>query len=289
MRTGLRAIGFQCASVGCIAVVDTSAKYLTGDLHPVQIVWGYLAAIFLHTAIYAGWRAARGPASLRELVRSRRPILQFVRAGLLVVTICLLFAGFIWLPIAEAIALSFMAPIFIALLSAPLLGERVNAHRWAAIGLGFVGVLVIIRPGGGVAHWGAVLPVVSALSFAGYQIATRLVSRSDPTLATLFQGGAGCLVWASAAVPFVWQPMTGGQWLGLLVLGSFGTAAHVFLIRAFTLAPAALVAPLGYTKLLWVTILGYFVFGDFPEWNTLAGSALVVASGLYVVHRERRA
>ena len=289
MRTGLRAIGFQCASVGCIAVVDTSAKYLTGDLHPVQIVWGYLAAIFLHTAIYAGWRAARGPASLRELVRSRRPILQFVRAGLLVVTICLLFAGFIWLPIAEAIALSFMAPIFIALLSAPLLGERVNAHRWAAIGLGFVGVLVIIRPGGGVAHWGAVLPVVSALSFAGYQITTRLVSRSDPTLATLFQGGAGCLVWASAAVPFVWQPMTGGQWLGLLVLGSFGTAAHVFLIRAFTLAPAALIAPLGYTKLLWVTILGYFVFGDFPEWNTLAGSALVVASGLYVVHRERRA
>ena len=289
MNTGLRAIGFQCASVGCIAVVDTSAKYLTGDLHPVQIVWGYLAAIFLHTAIYAGWRAARGPASLRELVRSRRPILQFVRAGLLVVTICLLFAGFIWLPIAEAIALSFMAPIFIALLSAPLLGERVNAHRWAAIGLGFVGVLVIIRPGGGVAHWGAVLPVVSALSFAGYQITTRLVSRSDPTLATLFQGGAGCLVWASAAVPFVWQPMTGGQWLGLLVLGSFGTAAHVFLIRAFTLAPAALIAPLGYTKLLWVTILGYFVFGDFPEWNTLAGSALVVASGLYVVHRERRA
>ncbi len=289
MRTGLRAIGFQCASVGCIAVVDTSAKYLTGDLHPVQIVWGYLAAIFLHTAIYAAWRAARGPASLRSLVRSGRPVLQFVRAGLLAFTIATLFASYIRLPIAEATALSFMSPVFIALLSFPLLGERVSAHRWAAIALGFAGVLVIIRPGGGLAHWEALLPVIAALSFAGFQLTTRLVSRTDSTLATLFQGGAGCLVWASAAVPFVWQPMTGGQWLGLLVLGSLGTAAHVFLIRAFTLAPATLVAPFTYTKLLWVTILGFFVFGDFPGWNTLAGSVLIVASGLYVVHRERRA
>ena len=106
--------------------------------------------------------------------------------------------------------------------------------------------------------------------------------------ATLFQCGAGSFVRASAAVPFVWQPMTGGQWAGLLLLGSLGTAGHVFLIRSLALAPAALVAPFRYTRLIRVTALGFAVFGDFPGVDTLAGSALIVASGLYVVHREHR-
>ena len=108
-------------------------------------------------------------------------------------------------------------------------------------------------------------------------------------LATLFQCGAGSFVRASAAIFVVWQPMTGGQRAVLLLLGSLGTAGHVFLIRSLALAPAALVAPFHYTKLVWVTALGFVVFGDFPGVNTLAGSALIVASGLYVVHRERRA
>ena len=288
-NTRLQAIGFQCLSVAFIAVVDTSAKYLTDDLHPVQIVWGYSTAIFLHIALYAAWRAARGPAPFHALVRTRRPVLQLARAALLVVTICLLFAGFIWLPIAEATVLNFMTPIFVALLSAPVLGERVDAHRWLAVAAGFAGVLVIVRPGSGIAHFGAFFPLASALSFAGFQLMTRIVSRTDSTLATVFHTGAGTCLWASLLVPFVWQPMSGRQWLGFLALGTLGTCAHVCLVRAFTLAPAALVSPFSYTKLLWVTILGFLVFGDLPGANTVAGSALIVAGGLYVVHRERRA
>lgn len=285
----LRAIGFQCASVGCIAVVDTAAKYLTDDLHPVQIVWGYSTAIFLHIALFAAWRGARGSIPFRTLVRTRRPAMQLARAGLLVVTICLLFAGFVWLPIAEATVLNFMAPIFVALLSAPLLGERVDPHRWLAVAAGFAGVLVIVRPGSEIAHFAALFPLASALSFAGFQLMTRIVSRSDSTLATVFHTGAGTCLWSSLIVPFVWTPMSGRQWLGFAVLGTLGTCAHICLVRAFTLAPAALVSPFTYTKLLWVSILGFFVFGDLPGANTLAGSALIVAGGLYVVHRERRA
>ena len=289
VSANLTAIGYQCLSVAFIAVVDTAAKHLTAELHPVQIVWGYSTAIFLHIGLYAAWRAARGPAPFRTLVRTRRPVLQLARAGLLVVTISLLFAGFVWLPIAEATVLNFMAPIFVALLSAPLLGERVDAHRWLAVAAGFAGVLVIIRPGSEIAHLAALFPLASALAFAGFQIMTRIVSRTDSTLATVFHTGAGACVLASAIVPFVWQPMSGRQWLGFLALGTLGTCAHICLVRAFTLAPAALVSPFNYTKLLWVTILGFFVFGDFPGANTLAGSALIVASGLYMVHREGRA
>ena len=289
MSGHLRAIGFQCLSVALIAVVDTAAKYLTADLHPVQIVWGYTTAIFLHIALYAAWRGGRGPTPFRSLVRTRRPVLQLVRAGLLVITICLLFAGFVWLPIAEATVLNFMAPIFVALLSAPLLGERVDAHRWLAVAAGFAGVLFIIRPGSEIAHFAAVFPLASALAFAGFQLMTRIVSRTDSTLATVFHTGAGTCLWASVIVPFVWQPMAGRHWLGFLALGTLGTCAHICLVRAFTLAPAALVSPFNYTKLLWVAVLGYLVFGDLPGPSTLAGSALIVAGGLYVVHRERRA
>ena len=288
-NTRLRAIGFQCLSVAFIAVVDTSAKYLTDDLHPVQIVWGYSTAIFLHIALYAAWRGAHGPVSFSALVRTRRPVLQLARAGLLVVTISLLFAGFIWLPIAEATVLNFMAPIFVALLSAPLLGERVDAHRWLAVAAGFAGVLVILRPGSEIAHFAALFPLASALAFAGFQLMTRIVSRTDSTLATVFHTGAGTCLWASVIVPFVWEPMSTRQWLGFLVLGTLGTCAHVCLVRAFTLAPAALVSPFTYTKLLWVAILGFFVFGDLPGADTVAGSVLIVAGGLYMVHRERRA
>ena len=185
--------------------------------------------------------------------------------------------------------LNFMTPIFVALLSAPLLGERVDAHRWLAVAAGFAGVLVIMRPGSEIAHFAALFPLASALSFAGFQLMTRIVSRTDSTLATVFHTGAGTFLWASLIVPFVWQPMSGAQWLGFLALGTLGTCAHVCLVRAFTLAPAALVSPFTYTKLLWVTVLGFLVFGDVPGTNTLAGSALIVAGGLYVVHRERRA
>ena len=218
------------------------------------------------------------------------PSSSSLRAALLVVTICLLFAGFVWLPIAEATVLNFMAPIFVALLSAPLLGERVDAHRWLAVAAGFAGVLVIVRPGSEIAHFGAFFPIASALSFAGFQLMTRIVSRTDSTLATVFHTGAGNLPVVEPHRPLRLAADVGPSMARLpRARHARHLCAHLPRARLSPSPRPALVSPFSYTKLLWVTVLGFLVFGDLPGANTVAGSALIVAGGLYVVHRERRA
>ena len=271
------------ASIGFITVVDTIAKYLTAELHALQLVWGY----FLGIAVLLGGYAALTRDRQHPLTTRRLPT-QLLRAGLLVTSIGALFVGLTYLPIADATAISFMSPLFITVLSVPLLGERVGPHRWAAVVIGLAGVLIIVRPGGGIAHWAAAMPLISAVAFAGYQIATRLLAATEFTFTTLFYTGIGGFIWISLAVPFVWVWPTPTQWGIFLGLGALGVAAHLCLIRAFALAQASLLAPFNYTKLIWAAVLGYLVFGDVPSLNTLAGSAVIIASGLYVVWRERR-
>ena len=271
-------------SIGIITVVDTIAKYLTVELHALQLVWGY----FLGIAIcLVGYLALAGGDRQQPLTTRRLPT-QLLRAGLLVASIAALFVGLTYLPIADATAISFMSPLFITVLSVPLLGERVGPHRWAAVVIGLIGVLVIVRPGGGIAHWAAAMPLISAVAFAGYQIATRLLAATEFTFTTLFYTGVGGFFWISLAVPFVWTWPTPAQWGIFLGLGALGVAAHLCLIRAFALAQASLLAPFNYTKLIWAALLGYLVFGDVPSLNTLAGSAVIIASGLYVIWREQQ-
>ena len=271
-------------SIGIITVVDTIAKYLTVELHALQLVWGY----FLGIAIcLVGYLALAGGDRQQPLTTRRLPT-QLLRAGLLVASIAALFVGLTYLPIADATAISFMSPLFITVLSVPLLGERVGPHRWAAVVIGLIGVLVIVRPGGGIAHWAAAMPLISAVAFAGYQIATRLLAATEFTFTTLFYTGVGGFFWISLAVPFVWTWPTPAQWAIFLGLGALGVAAHLCLIRAFALAQASLLAPFNYTKLIWAALLGYLVFGDVPSLNTLAGSAVIIASGLYVIWREQQ-
>ncbi len=271
-------------SIGVITVVDTIAKYLTSGLHAFEIVWGYFLGMLLPIVIYTVVNGAHR----RGLLRTRRPLLQLVRSGLLVLSIAALFIGLTYLPIAEATAISFMSPLFIVALSVPLLRERVGAHRWIAVLIGLAGVLVIIRPGGGIAHWAAFMPLISAVAFAAYQISTRILAATDPVFTTLFYTGTGGFLWTCLLVPFVWTPPTAIEWGAFIGFGSLGVAAHFCLIKAFELAQASLLAPFNYSKLLWATLLGYLVFGDLPSLNTLAGCALIVAGGLYVIWREAR-
>ncbi len=229
--------------------------------------------------------AIRAPG--RGLLRSRRPVLQLARSGLLVLSISMLFIGLTYLPIAEATAISFISPLFIVALSVPLLGERVGLHRWIAVSIGLVGVLVIIRPGGGLVHWAVVMPLISAVAFALYQIATRVLAASDPVFVTLFYTGAGGFFWTCLLVPFVWTAPTVTEWIGFFFIGALGAAAHLCLIKAFELAQASLLASFNYSKMVWATLAGYLVFGDFPSLNTLSGCALIIVSGLYIIWRER--
>jgi drug/metabolite transporter (DMT)-like permease len=271
------------ASIGFITVVDTSAKYLTADLHAFEIVWGYFLGIVTPLVIYA---LAIG-APRRGLLYTGRPVLQIARSGLLVLSIATLFVGLTYLPIAEATAISFMSPLFIVALSGPMLGERVGIHRWVAVVIGLLGVLVIVRPGGGLAHWAVSMPLIGAVAFAAYQLSTRVLAATDTVFATLFYTGVGGFFWTCLLVPFFWTMPSPGQWIAFLAIGSLGVAAHLCLIKAFELAQASLLAPFNYTKLVWAALAGYLVFGDVPSLNTLAGCALIIASGLYVILRER--
>ena len=280
----LVAVGLLLASIGFITVVDTTAKFFTTELHGVQLVWGYFVGIAV--SVFSYMAARRIP--MRRTLRARRPVLQVLRAGALACSISLLFIGLTYLPIADATVLNFMAPLFITALSGPMLGERVGPHRWFAVVLGLCGVIFMMRPGSDLYHWASVLTLLGAVSFAVFQIMTRMVSQRDTTVTTLSYTALGGLFWTSLAVPFFWTQPTGVHLLVFLGTGVLGFLAHLCMISALTRAQASLLAPFNYSKLVWAALAGYIVFGDVPGLDTLLGSAAIIGGGLYVVYRESR-
>ncbi len=279
------AIVLILTSIGLISVLDTIYKYLTAELHPVQLVWGYFVGIVGFLVLYFAVR--RVPPT--RLLRTNRPALQIGRPAFLATSIITLYIGLTYLPFAEATAIGFMAPFFIVLLAAPLLGERVGLHRWLAVIAGLVGVIVIVRPGGGIWHWAASMPLIGAACFAGYQLVTRFMAATERPETTLFYTGLGGLLWTSLIVPFFWMPLTPLHWAVFAGTGVMGALAHLCLIGAFQRAEASLLAPFNYTKLVWAAVLGYLAFGDVPSLNTLVGSAIIIAAGIYVFRHESRA
>jgi drug/metabolite transporter (DMT)-like permease len=225
-----------------------------------------------------GWR----------LARTRRPAIQLGRGLLLPIATLSFIAALKVMPLAEASALGFVAPLFVTLLSVPILKERVGPRRWAAVVVGFLGALVIVRPGGGLLQWAALLPLVTAASYSIYQILTRLVSRDEHPVTSLFHAIALGAAITSAALPWVWQaPPSVFAALLLGLTGVFGGIGHLALIKAFDMAPASLLAPFGYSQVVWTMALGYLVFGDFPDPISLLGIAIVVGSGIYIWWREK--
>lgn len=280
----LKGIAYFTAAVLLIALVDTTCKIYTTDLHAVQLVWGYFVGINLTLFLYFAIRRER-PATL---LATNRRALQFARPALLVASITSLFIGLTYMPIAEATAIGFTAPLFITGLSVPILKEKVGLHRWAAVILGLAGVVFIIRPGGGLWHWASLMPLIGAVFFAGFQLVTRVMASTERTHVTLFYTGIGGLIWTSLMVPFFWTPPTMVHWAVFIGTGVMGALAHLCMISAFNVAEASLLAPHNYTKIIWVAVLGYFVFGDVPSMNMWAGTVVIVLAGAYVLYRERR-
>ena len=275
---------FFITAIFFISVVDTICKLFTKELHAIQIVWGYFLGINLTLWVFFFLKGKK----LSNLRTTDRPILQILRPAFLVCSISSLFVGLTYLPLAEATAIGFVAPLFITVLSVPILKEKVGIHRWAAVVVGLIGVLIIIRPGSDFWHFISIMPLLGALFFALFQILTRLLSGTEKTHTTLFYTGLGGLFWSSLIVPFVWVIPSQIHVLVFLATGTLGALAHLCMINAFDFAEASFLAPYNYTKLLWVAVFGYLVFGDIPSFEMWIGSGIIVSAGLYVLYRERK-
>ncbi|MFL6799640.1 MAG: DMT family transporter [Xanthobacteraceae bacterium] len=281
-RQRLTGIALMCAAVSCFALLDTTAKYLSLSMGTLQVVWARYTGAFLYPFIVSN------PWTRPGLTRTSRPFLQIGRSVLLLASTICNFAALRYLQLDEAIAIFFSTPCFVAALSGPMLGEWVRWRRWAAIGVGFVGVLVIAQPGTAAFRPAALFSLGGALFYAFYSISTRILARTDSNETTLFYSNLVGAVALLPIVPFVWSTPTDPLVIALMLLtGGMGGIGHYMLIAAHRLAPAAVLSPFIYTEIVLVIALGFLVFGNLPSHWTLVGSAIVVASGLYILHRER--
>lgn len=275
-------IALIVAAMLVVPVNDALAKLLSDRFSTEQVVWSRFVFHLLGLMPLALWRY--GPGALWPA----RPGLQIARGGLFLAATALFFAALARMPLADAMALLFLAPLVVTALSPWLLGETVGRRRWTAVIVGFVGALVIFRPGPGVLEGGAPLAVLAAVSYAFYLIVTRKLAGSGPALVTLaFSAVVGVAV-TSLLVPFAWVTPTAIDWLMMAAMGLVAAAAHMLVILAYDRAPASLLAPFGYCEIVTATLLGFLIFGDFPDMVTWLGIAIIIGSGAYISVRERR-
>ncbi len=275
-------IAMTLLAIGLFSFMDTIGKSLMQHYPSAQVVW---ARYFFQCTLMLIMLPRLG---VMGFLHTRRHGLQIGRGVLLLVATGCMYGAISVVPLADAYAITFTAPLIVTALSVPLLKERVGWRRWTAVVVGFIGVLIVIRPGFGQVPWQLLLPLVTAACFAVYQVFTRMIS-VDPCetpFVMLFY-----LAWVGAAVmtvvvPFYWQPVAAVDWLWMAAIGGLGALGHLILIRALVIAPASLIAPFTYSQIIWALILGYLVFGDRPDAWMLAGCTVIIASGLFVFYRE---
>jgi drug/metabolite transporter (DMT)-like permease len=265
-----------------IALADAMAKVLGQSMPSPQVVWLYLVSVLAALMIYF----AITRQNLRKLAQTKRPWLQVARGFSILGSLTFIFASLQYLPLAEATVINFTGPLFMVALAGPMLGETVGWRRWAAVLVGLVGAMIVVRPGSDVFQWAALLPIGSALFFAIFQLITRKLAGQDSTMTTLLYTQVVAAAGAVLAAPFFWTPVTGYQFGYAFLAGVVGLAAHICMFNAFRLADASLLAPINYTRIVASVLLGYFMFGDLPDIYTIAGGAVIIGSGLFVIWRE---
>jgi drug/metabolite transporter (DMT)-like permease len=279
-RHTFEAIGLVCVAGLLFVAMNAMVKALTAEHNQVMIVWArYFFHVLTVVLIF--------PSRLIDVLRTRRVGLQLGRSILLLLSTVFNFAALIWLPLADVASIIFLAPVIVAGLSIVMLRERVTAARWLAIGAGFVGALLIVRPGAGTLNLGALLAFGCALTYALYQVTTRLVRESQPIVSLLYGGLVGMLIF-TVLVPFWWETPTAGVWLMFALIGVLGAAGHLLVILALQRAEASRISPFTYVQLLWAMLASYLVFGDVPGLLTILGALVIALSGLYVYRLDMR-
>lgn len=278
----LHGIGLMLMALLCFACLDTTAKWLTPQIGPIATTYArYLSSVLLVLAVINPWTQP-------GVLATRKPWMQWARSFLLFGATILNFFAMQHLQLTQTMSIMFLAPLIVALLSGPILGEWVGTRRMIAIAVGFSGIILVTRPGFGGIHPAAILSVAGTLCYALYSILTRILAAHDSSSTTMVYSGLGGLLILTPFMPLYWQtPPTGFSWAMTILLGVFGGFGHWLLIQAHKRAPAPVLSPFIYSQMVWMILLGWLVFGDLPDGWTLAGAAIVIASGLYLLHRER--
>jgi drug/metabolite transporter (DMT)-like permease len=276
-------IALIVAAQACFASGDGGVKLLTATV-PFVVIVGlrYVLSFFLFTSILRPWRDP-------SLLRTKKPWMQIARAGAMLIATASSFGALHWLSVMQNASVGFTSPLFIAALSGPLLGEVLGWRRVCAVAVGFIGVLVVTRPGieGGLPP-AALLSLLCALSNAFTAIISRKLVPYDAPSTTMFYSTT---IGAAVMAPLLWlawkTPLSGGEWAIAILMGVLGTLGHWFFVTSHRVAPASTLAPFMYVHLLFSMIVSLTLFGNVPDFWTLAGSAIIAAAGLYIIHRER--
>jgi len=277
------AVALIIATGTVLAGMDAFAKFLALEVPIIMVLWG---RYFFHTVITFGSYSIK-TRSL-QFLRARRPGLQLIRALALFGATFFMYVAITRMPLGDAAAIQFLAPVLVTALSGLLLGEHVGPRRWMAVACGFVGVLLVARPGSGVLGWNALLPLATAALLAVYMMMTRIIrNKDDPAATTFYSTALGALI-LSFLVIFNWQSLTLIQWGLMVTMGAAGAVGHFMLVKAFHSAEASMLAPFTYVQVVAAILWGFLVFGDVPSIWTVAGASVVIASGLYVWYRESR-
>ena len=284
-------ITFMITGTMIVPVMDAIAKILGDSLSPLQVTWGrfFFQFVIMGVAIVALY----GPG----LLKPKRPLVHAARGVLLAIATAFFFFSLLYLPLADAIAIFFVQPMMLTLLSAMFLGETIGWHRKAAVAAGFLGALLIIQPGSESFTVAALLPMGAALFFSAYLAVTKSVANIDHPLTMQFASGVGATIALSIGLlpgTFLSDPRWGAQlpttveWGYLTAIGFIAAIGHLLVVIAVNRAPASVLAPFGYVEIIAATALGWLIFGDWPDTLSWLGIAVIIASGLYVFVREQR-
>ena len=263
--------------------VDTMGKFLTETVHPIQIVWFRQLGLFLGVLVLIGVQG-------RSILSTANPKLQIGRGVLAACSATLFIFAVGYVPLADAVAITFVGPFTVTVMGALILCEPVGLRRWSAVIVGFLGTLIVIRPGIGVIHPAALLLIVAATAFALRQVLSRILAGTDRTRTTIAYTAIVSWSLLTLPLPFVWETPSSVLVLGLLLaMAVLAALAEILVIMALDAAQAVVVAPVQYSLLIWGTFYGFVVFGQFPDGWTWLGAAIIVATGLYTLNRERLA
>lgn len=278
-----RAFALMLCAFALFVVMDTSAKWLVVGAIPA------LQVAFMRFAVHLAWViVVYWPKQGVALLRSRTPRVQLLRGVMLLSATTFNFTALKFLPLPVTISIFFTGPILVCVLSIPILGERVGLRRFAAVGVGFLGVLVIVQPWSESFDWPVLYSLGAALSAAMYFVLSRKIRGADGNGTSQFYVGlvGSCALFPFAAHYWVW-PEQAMQWFLLLLIGSFGVLGHSFATRAHEFAEASVLAPTVYSQIVFVSVASWLVFGSVPSASTLLGASIIIASGLYIWWRER--